>query len=561
MGFHMNNKITSEAFADLIIENNSISDNKNAENITFVNDRHSILNIPVENINKCSIGTYPFQYFPKCYTLQSTISLEKSGVTRIQNNPNLALLGQGVLIGIIDTGIDYQHEAFLQNSGNTKIVSIWDQSINEDTLTSENILYGKEFNREMINEALSNDNPLTIVPSVDEIGHGTMIAGIIVGNESLENNFRGVVPNAELVIVKLKQAKRITKEMFAIPKEALCYQETDILLGLNYLIKIARQLEKPMVICIALGTNQGSHDNRGALNGYLSYLTDNQGFVIIIAGGNEGNSRRHYLGTINSVTKFNDFELNVGKNENGFTMEIWQNTPFRLSMDIKSPAGEYINPILPTFNDCRRISFIFETTNIYVNNLISEQETGDQLILVRFEFPTEGIWRFRITNLDGLASTFNVWLPSGELITESTYLISSNPDTTLTSPANAFYPITITAYNHMNDSIWINSSRGYTRTETIKPDLAAPGVEIVCPLVNNKYGTVSGTGAAAAHASGIAGMLQEWGIVRGKYPDLSGTEIRKILIRGAKRDPQLTYPNNIWGYGIIDVYETFNRLG
>lgn len=555
----MANNITSEAYADLMIENVGIDESINPENITFINERLSLLNIPINNINKCAIETYPYRYFPKCYTLQSITSLEKSGVTRIQNNPNLNLYGQGVLIGIIDTGIDYQHEAFLNPDRTTKIVSLWDQTIEGESL-SENITYGSEYDQETINLALKSNDPTAIVPSKDDIGHGTMIAGIISGNESLANNFRGVVPRSELVVVKLKQAKKITRDIFSISHDVNCYQETDIMFAVNYVIEISRQLNRPLVICIALGTSQGGHDGRGALDNYLSYLNDIGRVAIVIAAGNEGNTRRHYLGVIDSLSAINDFELNVGDNEFGFSMELWQSTPHRLSIDIRSPAGEYINPIFPGQNECRRISFIFETTIVYVNNILSESETGDQLILIRFEYPTQGIWRFRITNLDSLTSFFNIWLPSGNLISENTYFLNANPNTTITGPGNSFAPITITAYDHINDSIWLGSSRGYTRTDMIKPDLAAPGVNLTCPLINNSYGTTTGTGAATAHATGIVAMIMEWGVVKGNYPNIYGPEIKQILIRGAKRESDINYPNRIWGYGIIDIFEGFNRL-
>lgn len=556
----MVNKITSEEYADLIVDNNSTYALENPENLTLLNPRFSMLHVPIQEINKCSIGTFPYRLFPKCYTLESQISLEKSGITRIQNNPNIALYGQGVLIGIIDTGIDYQHEAFVNKDGTTKIISLWDQTINGDSSLSGNVKFGTEYNREMINLALTNNNPLEIVPSRDDIGHGTMLAGIIAGNESIENNFRGVVPASELIVVKLKQAKKIMREIFAISNDAICFQETDILIAANYVYAFARQLGRPIAICIGLGSSQGSHDGRGILDEYLWFIGANSGIGVVVSGGNEGNKRRHYIGIINNIINYNDFELNVGENEFGFAMEIWQSTPHRLSIEITSPTGERISPIFPSLNECRRLSFIFERTIVYVNNIISESLSGEQLILIRMEYPTSGIWKFRASNIDGLTSYFNVWLPSGDLISDNTFFLNADPNTTLTSPGNASSPITISAYNPNNDSIWLDSSRGYTRTEAIKPDMAAPGVNLVCTTINNRYGIISGTGAAAAHTTGIVAMLLEWGIVLGNYQNLSGVEIKKILIRGAKRDVGLIYPNKIWGYGSVDVFNAFDKL-
>lgn len=555
----MINKIISEEYADLIIDSNALDRELDPEDVTYINFRHSILHLPIIGINKCSIGVDTYKSFPSCFTLESLISLEESGVTAIQNNPVFALNGNGVLIGMIDTGIDYQHEAFI-NNGKTKITSIWDQTIEDVESKSLNVKYGTVYNREDINEALSAQNPLEIVPTTDDIGHGTMISGIIAGNESIANGFRGVVTEAELVVVKLKQAKKITREIFAIPENAICYQETDILLGVNYVIDRARELGRPLAICIAVGSSQGAHDGRSALSGYLSYVTDSPGVVVVISGGNQGASRRHYFGEITSGQNFNEFELKVGANEEGFSLEIWQSSPHLLTIEATSPSGDTIESIFPERGVCRRISLIFERTIVYINNIITESETGDQLILVRFEYPTEGIWKFKMTNIDGLASSFNAWLPSGNLISNETYFLNSNPNITLTSPANSFYPITITAYNNLNDSIWLEASRGYTRLDIVKPDLAAPGVNLVCPMLNNQYGTATGTGAAAAHATGIAAMLLESNIVKGSNPFIRGTTIRQILIRGAQREKDLIYPNNIWGYGKINILGTFQVI-
>lgn len=564
----MANKIVSEDYADLVIEAGSRLALANSTNITPINFRNVLLNIPVEQIDKCSITEYSYTNFPLCYTLESLVSLEKSGITQIQNNPNLALRGEGVLVGVIDTGIDYQHEAFLYPNRTTKIVSIWDQTINPETPdTEENdnieysiIAYGTEYKREAINEALQADNPLEVVPSTDELGHGTMIAGIINGNESIDNSFRGVVPEAELVVVKLKQAKRITRDFYAISHDAVCFQTSDILFGIKYVIDTARILERPVVVCLALGSSMGGQDGSGPLSWYVSYVSENIGMIAVISGGNEGNLRRHYSGTVEAQTYSDTFELNVGPDEYGFSMELWQEIPNLLSVEITSPSGEVISPIYPERNDCRRFSLVFERTVLYVNNIIFESNSGNQLILFRFEYPTPGIWTFRVVNINRLMSSFNVWLPSGDLISEETYFLEPDPEITLTAPSYGEGAMTITAYDPTNDNIWINSGRGYSAANIIKPELVAPGVDITCPLPGNGYGSMTGTGAAAAHASGISAMLLEWGVVRGNYPSIHGGEIKNILIRGATRDRELTYPNPTWGYGRINVYDAFDRL-
>ncbi len=552
-------EITSEEYIDIIVENTNLPLYPNSHS-TSIDNLNSLLHIPASEIDKCSLGKYPFYVFPTLYTLESTISLEKSGIQQIQLNPNFNLYGQGVLVGIVDTGIEYQHEAFLNREGTSKIAFLWDQTI-QDGDPPEGFTFGTEYSKAQINTALISLDPLSIVPSQDEIGHGTALAGIIAGNEKISANFRGIVPDSELVIVKLKPAKKINKEIFNVPPDLLCFQESDIILGLTYLLSISKKLNRPLAICLALGSNSDGHDGYGMLSLYIStYINRLTSIAIATSAGNEGNAKRHYLGNTQVGQSTTEFELKIGKNENSFSMELWQQTPYRLSIDINSPTGEYIAPVYPGINECFQINFIFEATTIWINNTTFENESGDQLILLRFANPHEGIWKFGVSNLDNTASSFNVWLPSGDLITNETYFLEPNPDITITSPGNAIDSATITAYDPATGGIAIFSSRGYTRIGGIKPDLAAPGVNLTCPTLKNNYGTISGTGAATAHSIGIMAMVLEWAVVSENYPAINGFAIKELLIRGAKREPILTYPNNIWGYGKIDIYGLFKML-
>ena len=554
----MVNKIVSEDYADIIIQNRFID---NTADAIPLNSKISMINVPVSEINNCSFNVYGYQAFPFCYSIESILSLNASRITNVQKSPNLNLRGQGVMVAIIDTGIDYQHEAFKNADNTSRIYSIWDQTINEDVNVNENknLLYGKEFTRESINEALASNNPFEIVPTIDEIGHGTAIAGIIAGNESIENNFRGVVPDAELIVVKLKQAKIVTKTMHAISENVRCFQETDIIFAINYVKQKAELLNRPIVICLAIGTNQGSHDGRGVLSHYLSEISDIAGICVVISAGNEGVSRRHFYGLLTSNVTYNEFQIRVSKDEPSLSMELWKDSPSRIAVDITSPTGEYIKPIYPALNSCIEHKFIFIPTNVWVNNYLIESNSGDQLVLIRFFYPSDGMWKIRVYNIDNQTTDYHVWLPASGIISEDTYFLDSNPDTTITSPGNSYIPLTITAYNHQNNSIYYAASRGLTRSGILKPELAAPGVDIVCPTLNNKYGSLTGTGAAAAHASGIAAMLLEWGIIKGNHTAMDGFDVKSMLIRGAKKNSDDSI-NNIWGYGKIDAYGVFEAL-
>lgn len=553
-------QILSENYADFIIDVDEQL-TELGQNICYnvINTVNSVAYVPIANLPNNLLQLYGYRIFPSCFGLLDMQSLEASGITRVRNIPNFNLRGQGMLIGIIDTGIDYTHNAFKYADGTSKILSIWDQTVQTGT-PPEGFNYGSEFTQEQINQALGSEDPLSIVPTVDEIGHGTSLAGITAGSVNEVENFSGIVPNAEIVVVKLKQAKEFIRNFFVIPPEANCYQENDIMLGLNYLLRVASRYMRPISICIGLGTSQGAHDDRGALSNYVSRIAAQRGVAISIAAGNEGNRGHHFFGAIERGSTFDTVELRVGPNELGFTMELWGTAPSTFSIDILSPTGEYIPRIPARIGETREIRFIFEQTVINVDYQLVEAQTGDQLILIRFRNPTEGIWRFQVYSTSDLIQNFHIWLPMQGFISNATYFIEPDPSYTLTSPANTYVPIIATAYDYTNQSLFINASRGYTRNGLISPDFAAPGVNIKAPIPNNQYTNITGTSVAAAHTTGVAAMMLEWGVVRGNYTQLNSLEINNLLIRGATRDPNLTYPNREWGYGILNLYNSFLSL-
>lgn len=556
-------RITSEDYADFIIDYTSITEEDIARYDICYNPMFSnfaVAYAPISTLPNNLIQTFSYRAIPPCYGLLNIDSLRESGVLSVRNIPALNLTGDGVLIGIVDTGIDYTHEAFKNADGTSRIVSIWDQTIESENPPLEDYYYGTEYTKEQINAALSSPDPLSIVPSMDEDGHGTFIAGIAAGNPSLSNNFSGVAPNAEFVIVKLKPAKRFNRDFFKIPDNSICYLENDIILGIKYLHSMARQVMKPISICIGLGTSQGSHDSRDFLSIYLNSIAVQPGIGISIAAGNEGNTGHHYSGTIDTITGYNTLELRVGDNNTGFSMELWGRSPNFFSIDILSPSGEYIPPIPARIGENRVINFIFENTIIYLDYELIEIQSGDQLILLRFQNPSEGIWRFRVYSSSDLTRTFNIWLPIRNFLDGDTYFTVPEPDYTLTSPGNANFPFVVTAYNSTNRSLYLSASRGYTRTNVINPSFAAPGVNMIGPNLNNGYIEKSGTSIAAAFTSGVLAMLLEWSLKQTNRPVISTIEMYSILLLGADRDTNIIYPNREWGYGTLNVYNAFNTL-
>jgi len=556
-------KITSNEYTDLFIEyNRNVKLLNRFPNSTThnIDTRYAIAYVPTNLLTENFISQYGYSPLPHCYGLTSEKSLEASGVQRLRRLPDFNTRGKGVLVGIIDTGIDYANPIFKREDGTSKIVALWDQTIDSGNRYPENTFYGTEYNEEQINQALGSENPLEIVPSIDDIGHGTMLAGIAVGSEVPESNFSGVVPESDLIVVKLKQAKQALREFFQIPLNVPCYQENDILWGLAYVIDMARRLGRPCAICIGIGTSQGSHDDKGPLNNNISFFGDYPGFTVSISAGNEGNMKRHFYSTIDSSIEPSTVELNVGANEPGFSMELWGAAPNTYSIDILSPTGEYIPRISESLRTNQTVHFLFGKSIIFIDYRLIETHTGDQLILMRFLNPTPGAWRFRVYSRGDLSGSFHIWLPMNGFISSDTYFIKPDPYTTVTSPGNSISPITVTAYNPDNDALYPQASKGYSRINMIKPELAAPGVNVIVPTLEKGFATASGTGIAAAHTAGITVMLLEWGIIRGFYPGIDSVVIKKYLIRGARRNESFQYPNRDWGYGIIDLYNVFDVL-
>lgn len=550
-------KILDENYYDFIIDNSMIPRYSTGDNITLLNDAHSLLHISRSVMDVCDIGRTPYYAFPSVYTLASFASDEISANKTVENNTNYNLLGQCTLVGIVDTGIDYQHPAFRNADGSTRIVSLWDQT-DQSGVSPENFTYGTEYSKQQINAALLSNDTLSLVPTVDTIGHGTAIASIISGSLDTKNSFSGIVPYSELVVVKLKEAKKNLRNVFLIPEDELCFQESDIILGIRYLVEEAKKMERPLVICIAMGTSQGSHDGQGVMSQYLGNLLLLSGVNVSIAAGDEGNRGRHYFGSIDSPPYSTEFQLNISNEDKKLSMEIWPGTPGRPAIQIISPDRLITYKIEPAFNEC--IKFAFDLGMVWVNNIIFEEETGQQLIVIRFDQADPGIWTFRLDGTENQPFYFNSWLPAGNLISDYTYFINASPDTTITNPGNSINTLTTSAYNQIDGTILVQSGRGYTSSGLVKPDIAAPGYQIPCALPQNRYGTMSGTGAAAAQAAGGIAMVMEWTLCKGNFTSLTGKQINRMIARGAKRSSTYLYPNNVWGYGQLDINELITRL-
>ena len=544
----------------------------------YVNDEYNIIYTPLDTVTPISLARYSYYTVPGLFSLLDSSSMEASGILTTFAAPALGNRGRGTLIGIVDTGIDYTNPLFRYQDGSTRIAGLWDQSIpaGGDTLPPgvpayyelSGASYGTEFTREQINQALASDSPLDLVPSTDTNGHGTFLAGIAAGGSLPEQDFTGAAPECELIVVKLKQAKRYLREFYLVSQDADAYQENDIMMGIKYLRVTAFRLGRPLIILIALGSNLGSHEGTSPLSSVVQDASRFLGRAAVIAAGNETGRAHHYFGTIPAGQEWDDVEIRVGPEESarGFSLELWASTADTYSVGFVSPSGEIISRIPIIARNETSIPFLLEPTVITVNYQLIESGAGKQLIFMRFRNPVAGIWKVRVYNTQYFTGEFHMWLPSEGLVSDETVFLRPTPDTTITLPGNTAAPITVGAYNHLNNSIYIHSSRGFTPSGIVKPELAAPGVNVMGPSVGRRAGgsvpmtTRSGTSVAAAHVAGAVASLYGWGIVESNQITMSQASVKSYLIRGARRNPALRYPNEEWGYGALDLYETFLRI-
>lgn len=527
----------------------------------IIDELFGVIYVPPSQIPEPLISSYSYFSVPKCYTYMDQGSLGASGITRLHDHPYLKLRGVGNLIAVIDSGIDWRHEAF-RNGNRTKILCIWDQ--NASGTPSEGVPYGRVFTREEINRALTSPDDVEELPPLDENGHGTMLAGTAAGNMIPEQGFSGAAPEAELVVVKLKQAKKYLRELYLISPSAEVFQEDDIMLAISYVVKTAFRYQKPLSVCIGLGSSLGAHRGEGPLSQYVGSVANFTQNAVAVAAGNEGLARHHYMGMINETNPRDILELRVGKPESlyGFSMEFWGESPDFYNVVIQSPTGERLPVSSALKNSTQELSFVFVETKVLVNYIPIERRSGNTLIFFRFLHPAEGIWKLETESRLNSPAMFHVWLPVQGMISEETYFLEASPDYTITAPGDAPNGMTATAYQYRDNSLYIRASRGYNTDNLVKPDFAAPGVDIKVPLAGplGGYGTASGTSLAAAQTAGAAALLFEWANIRGNEPFFFGNSVKNYLRRGAVREENMTYPNKEWGYGRINLYHTFELL-
>ena len=528
--------ILSQEYADFIVEYGGNIDvmvnTYNPSCYEVINSSYVVIHKPLPEDGRLNPDEYGYNMIPAVMGLMDTTSMEESGILPVHYSPASGYRGNGVLVSIIDTGIDYTHPAFRFSNGSTRMLSIWDQTVQSDNVP-ESFPYGTLYTSDDINRALLSEEPLELVPTRDEEGHGTFMAGIIAGSEDTANSFIGAAPEASIIAVKLKPAKDYLRDYYVLKEGAVAFQETDIFMAVQFSLSQAVKYQMPLVICFGIGNSLDSHEGTSSLSQYLNWVNNLTGVCITVAAGNELGRAHHFSGFVPGKDDSQNVELRVGENERGFQMEIWGSLADVFSVEIISPEGERIARSQSRLGVSQRVRLLFENTEIYIADKSVGLTSGQFLMVLQFRNPTPGIWSLRVYGDRISNGRFDIWLPMEKFIQEDTYFLSPDPEITLSSVATTNSLVVAANYNHYNNSLYIHSSRGYTASGFIKPDIAAPGVDVFGPFPRGRYGQMTGSSVSAAHAAGAAALLLEWGLLHVIIVNMDGNDIRRLLIQGA----------------------------
>lgn len=462
------------------------------------------------------------------------------------------LTGQGVLVAVIDSGIDYQNSLFRRADGRTRILYLWDQSLRKgsaETQPPAGFQTGGEFTAEQINAALetgSREEAFRLVPSLDVTGHGTAVAGIAAD----------VAPESELIVVKL-----------GMPGETSFPRTTELMRALVYVVRKAQAMGKPVAINLSFGNTYGAHNGTSLLERFLDNVSEIGRNTVCVGTGNEGADGGHVQGRIGENAAV--VELAVGNYERILNVQLWKNYVDEYRITLTAPDGQ--RTVVPSLAENAGKS----TVNMGQTQLLiylgqptpyADMEEVYFEFIPRDTYITPGIWTFTLEAVRKVTGQYYFYLPSAAVRNETTRFFGSTPEVTLTIPSTASKVISVGAYDTTYESYADFSGRGYVYENRtvglvlpggIKPDLAAPGVNITVPDVRGGFRTVSGTSFATPFVTGAAALLMEWGIIRGNDPFLYGEKVKAYLRKGAKPiRGEDVYPNERVGYGALCVADS-----
>lgn len=512
---------------------------------------YAIISIPEAAIDSLSqLPQIEYIEKPKNLVLSLYEAKAASCITPVQSAP-LSLTGKGVLVGIVDSGIDIFHPDFRNEDGTTRILELWDQTIPEDSNDENTISFynrGKIFTREEINLALSENNHS--FPSRDLSGHGTHVAGIAAGNgRASRGEQKGVAPESDLIIVKLGNA---FPEGFP--------RTTELMLGMDYCVQKAASLNLPLALNISFGNSYGSHDGSSLLETFIDTLSGVGRTTIAIGSGNEGNKGRHTSGTLMNKTPM-QIEFAISENESSLSLQLWKNYVDTFQLRLLAPSGSSVILTEQSIGAYRNV--LDGTQLLWYFGEPSPYSVSQEIYLEMISQPgnsyiQSGIWKLQFTPVNIVDGRFDLWLPSGNTINPSTRFLIPTPETTLTIPSTARNPITVAAYDSYTDSLAAFSGQGFTGLSLPKPDIAAPGVDIISTAPGGGYTPNTGTSMATPFVTGSAALLMQYGIIQRRDPYLYGQKVKAYLQKGARHLPSIqTYPSPDIGWGVLCLRDSF----
>ncbi|MBY6915850.1 peptidase S8 and S53 subtilisin kexin sedolisin [Clostridium botulinum] len=523
-----------------------------------------VISLPYKYLDQVLIDVPSIKFidFRSMSVLQDISPSSIDQILTIKKNPYLNLTGKGVLVGIVDTGIDYLNNEFIREDGTSRIAAIWDQTI--ENIKAESVYLGNIYSNEEINKAINayknKEDPYAIVPSKDDIGHGTEMAGII-GARGYNGEFQGVANDCEFVIVKLLESLNFQKILQSNNvKYTPVYNSSEIVAGIEYLKNFSVRMNKPMVIYLGVGTTEGSHDGNNLISKYLTSIASIRGIALVAGVGNEGAAEGHASGIIKNVGETDSVELNIPREMKNFSFHIWVRRPNKMSLNVISPTGEESSFIQAKRNKREEINFVFSKTNLKLNYYMPEHFSGHEVIEIIFKDINPGIWKFVLRGDYISDGVYNTWLQPKVTLPENTKFLEPDPFSTLTIPATARKVVTVAYHGLLNESVIATSGKGFNTNNLINPDIATIGVNILTTKALGEATVVSGSSAAAAVVAGGCALLLQWGIVDGNDTTMYSTKIRSYLVYGAYRKPEYTYPNRETGYGSFDILGTFNII-
>lgn len=489
-------------------------------------NQYAVLIVPETLVDAVSQETV-IEYLEKPKQLYFELQAGKAAscinaVQQGMNNP-FGLFGKGTIVAVIDTGIRAESMEFRNADGSTRILNIWDQTT------------GTEYDRSQIDEALQNETKDTAgIPGADVLGHGTQVAAIACGSS-------GVAAQADILVVKLGLA---AKNGFP--------RTTQLMEALDYVVRKAIDYGKPLAVNISFGNNYGDHTGSSLLENFINDIADSWKCSICIGSGNEGLGAVHTGGTLTEDTE-ETVELAVSSYETGLSIQIWKDYWDDIAVEIIAPSGRNLGRIQENsrvsrirYKDMELLTYFGEPSPFRIR-----QEIYIDMI-PQTVYIQSGLWKLRLIPRSIRNGRYDMWLPAQGALNFGTGFTSPDSASTFTIPSAAAKAVTVGAYDAGTGSAAPFSGRGYIveigGSLMVKPELAAPGVNVLVPSVSG-MARVSGTSYATPFVTGSAALLMEWGIVRGNDAFLYGEKLKAYLIKGAEPLAGAAVPDTQTGWG------------